>query len=46
MPVDVVCGMKVKESSEYKSEYKGKMYYFCCSSCKETFDRNPVKYTR
>ncbi len=23
--------------------YKGKTYYFCCSSCKPAFDKNPEK---
>ena len=23
--------------------YKGKTYYFCCSSCKPVFDKNPEK---
>jgi YHS domain-containing protein len=25
-------------------EYKGKKVYFCCSSCKAIFDKNPEKY--
>jgi P-type Cu+ transporter len=26
------------------SQYKGRTYYFCCVSCKETFDRAPERY--
>ncbi len=26
------------------SEYEGKKYYFCCTQCKEEFDRNPEKF--
>ncbi len=28
------------------STYKGKTYYFCCASCKPTFDKNPDKYVK
>lgn len=28
------------------STYKGKTYYFCCSSCKPTFDKDPQKYVK
>ena len=28
------------------SQYKGKTYVFCCSSCKPTFDANPGKYVK
>jgi len=43
---DVVCGMEVNEkTARFKSEYKGKTYYFCSGFCKEAFDANPVKYT-
>ena len=43
---DVVCGMEVNEkTARFKSEYKGKTYYFCSGFCKEAFDVNPAKYT-
>ena len=43
--IDPVCGMDVKVSdSKYSSKYKDKMYYFCSSSCKKSFDKNPSKY--
>jgi len=33
MAKDPVCGMNVNEkSATFKSEYKGKTYYFCMSS--------------
>ena len=28
------------------SVYKGKTYYFCCSSCKPAFDKDPAKYAK
>jgi len=46
MAKDPVCKMNVDEkTAKYKSEYKGKIYYFCNPSCKTTFDRNPAKYS-
>ncbi len=45
MTKDVVCGMQVDETkSTAKSQYKGKMYYFCGTDCKAAFDREPNKY--
>jgi len=42
---DVICGMEVNEkTAKYKTEYKGKTYYFCSQFCKETFDASPAKY--
>ncbi len=45
-PIDVVCGMSVSKDISYKSEYKGKMYYFCALSCKQDFERNPERYAK
>jgi YHS domain-containing protein len=33
----------IKEKSE-KSDYQGKVYYFCCPKCKILFEKNPKKY--
>jgi YHS domain-containing protein len=46
MATDVICGMKVKESTDLKSEFQGKTFYFCSSHCKADFDKNPFKYSR
>ena len=43
---DLVCGMEVTDKSEYKSPVNDVTYYFCSKKCKETFDNNPLKYTR
>ena len=47
--IDPVCGMEVDAEEalapQYVSEYRGKNYYFCADSCKESFDRNPEKFT-
>lgn len=42
---DLICGMDVdEETAKYKSEYKGRTYYFCAPGCKKTFDSNPEDY--
>ncbi len=39
---DPVCGMLVQvASAKYRSEVSGRLVYFCCRPCKETFDRDP-----
>jgi Cu+-exporting ATPase len=46
MERDPVCGMTVDPSTAAgKSEYQGKMYYFCSTGCKAAFDRDPQRYT-
>ena len=43
--VDPVCKMNLDEKNvQFKSEYKGKTYYFCGLSDKRKFDENPEKY--
>jgi YHS domain-containing protein len=45
MVKDPVCGMNVEQkTARFKSEYKGKTFYFCNQACKATFDKNPTKY--
>jgi YHS domain-containing protein len=47
MAKDPVCGMMVDEkNARYISEYKGRRYYFCSSTCKDLFDKNPEKYLK
>ena len=46
MEKDPTCGMEVDPATAPKSEYKGKNYYFCSASCKETFDKEPEKYVK
>lgn len=47
MVLDVVCKMNVDEkTAKWKSEYKGKTYYFCASMCKQKFDKSPEKYAK
>ncbi|QXJ27976.1 hypothetical protein J5U23_00844 [Saccharolobus shibatae B12] len=46
MIIDPVCGMEVDEKSQYKTMYKGKVYYFCSSYCLKEFQKNPEEYLR
>ena len=50
-PVALVCPVTGEKIASVKdavgsSVYKGKKYYFCCSSCKPTFDASPAKYVK
>jgi len=45
MAIDPVCKMDVdEETAQWKSDYKGTMYYFCAPGCKASFDKDPEKY--
>ncbi len=45
MVKDPICGMMIDEKkAKFKSDYNGKTFYFCASSCKVTFDKSPAKY--
>jgi Cu+-exporting ATPase len=47
MEKDVVCGMQVEPAKAAgTSEYQGKAYYFCSTSCKTKFDANPARYAK
>ena len=42
--VDPICEMKIDNTVEDTVHYKGKVYGFCSSSCKEEFQAEPAKY--
>ena len=43
---DPVCGMKVDiASAAGSSEYGERKFYFCSAGCKQSFDREPGRYT-
>ena len=45
MAIDPICKMEVDENTaKWKSEYKGKTYYFCAPGCKATFEAEPERY--
>jgi xanthine dehydrogenase accessory factor len=42
---DPVCGMLVEvASARHVTEHGGTRYYFCCSGCKQAFEKEPEKY--
>lgn len=42
---DPVCGMMVDDATAAEtSDYKGKRYAFCSTTCKEKFDKAPEQY--
>jgi YHS domain-containing protein len=44
---DPVCGMDIEENkTDLKHEHKGEIYFFCNSSCKQTFEENPEQYAQ
>ena len=50
-PIALVCPVTGESITSVKdavgsSVYKGKTYYFCCSSCKPAFDKDPQKYVK
>jgi YHS domain-containing protein len=39
--------MTVDEATaKFKTEYKGKTYYFCAPGCKKLFEKNPETYLK
>jgi xanthine dehydrogenase accessory factor len=39
---DPICGMTVHAgTAKHKSEYDGRVFYFCCAGCKQKFDKQP-----
>ena len=43
--IDPVCGMTVAtEGAEHRSEYRGRVFYFCCAHCCHSFNKDPEKY--
>ncbi|MEM2347531.1 MAG: YHS domain-containing protein [Sulfolobales archaeon] len=44
---DPVCGMSIEASkAKFKTLYKGRVYYFCSSYCKKSFEENPEYYIK
>lgn len=51
VPVALTCPVTGEKIASVKdaagsSTYKGKKYFFCCESCKPTFDKDPQKYVK
>ncbi len=46
MAQDPVCSMTVDENTAAaRAEHKDKTYFFCSAGCKETFEKEPDKFT-
>jgi YHS domain-containing protein len=45
LSIDPVCEMDVDpKTARWKSDYRGKEYYFCAPGCERAFDKDPEKY--
>ena len=43
--IDPVCGMTVDPvSSEHRSEFAGRSYFFCCAGCRQRFEKAPAQF--
>lgn len=43
--IDPICGMSVAiATAEYRSEYQGMAYFFCCAGCQNRFEKEPAHY--
>ena len=43
--IDPVCKKKLRRKEEYAIlKYGGDAYYLCCKTCKEEFQKSPIKY--
>ncbi len=46
MVKDPVCGMEVNEKKAISFSFEGKEYYFCNTSCYESFKKEPSRYIK
>ncbi len=44
MQKDIVCGMDVKEDTEYTTLHGAKKMFFCSHDCRQSFINEPDKY--
>jgi YHS domain-containing protein len=45
--IDPVCGMEVEPATaKWKTDYHGKIYYFCAPGCQRSFEKEPEKYLK
>jgi YHS domain-containing protein len=45
MAIDPVCGMQVdKQTTTFRAEHNGEIYYFCSRGCMLEFEEKPEKY--
>jgi len=47
LAIDPVCKMTVEEkTAKFKTDYKGRTYFFCAPGCKKAFEKEPEKYLK
>ncbi len=46
MKKDIVCGMDVKDDTEFTTLHGGKKMYFCSHECQQKFIHEPDKYLK
>ncbi|MHB8173773.1 MAG: YHS domain-containing protein [Nitrospirota bacterium] len=46
MKNDPVCGMDVKEDTQYNTLHGGKKMFFCSRDCQQKFIKNPDQYLK
>ena len=47
MVTDLVCGASIDEQNPGASfDYRGHLYYFCASDCKDKFVKAPRRYIK
>lgn len=44
MAKDPICGISLDTNSPFKSAHAGRIYVFCCRTCKAKFDKDPGRY--
>lgn len=45
METDPVCGLDVpRVEAEARSEFEGRVYFFCSKACQRAFEREPALY--
>jgi YHS domain-containing protein len=45
LAIDPICKMTVDEkTAKFKTDYKGRTYYFCAPGCTKAFEKEPEKY--
>lgn len=41
---DPVCGMRIRDDSEFTAAYRGREYHFCSARCRDRFAAEPTTY--
>jgi xanthine dehydrogenase accessory factor len=45
--IDPICGMSVEiASATFRTEFRGRWFYFCCAGCQHRFEKDPEAYVQ